>query len=247
MDEMGATTRTSRPEIIAHRAWARVRPENTLAGLQACLEQGIIWAEVDVRRTRDGQHVLFHDETLERMTGAAGRVADCTYEDLRALRVRDETRTAARIPLLREALDLVRGRARLYLDCCDVECEQLVAELRAAEMDGDVLVCAYGAMAETMRAASSRVRLVVEGRTWDAAAEQHFEKFAPVAMEVRGDALAEELAKGAAGARVPWIGLALGAADCANVWRRAAQLGAAWIMTDQPVAAREELHNITAD
>ncbi len=247
MDETAATTRTSRPAVIAHRAVGRAAPENTLAGLAACLQDGLTWAEADVRRTRDGRHVLFHDETLERLTGAAGRLADHTYEELRALPVRGAAGSRARVPLLREALDLVRGRGSLYLDCCAIEPGQLITELRAAACEDTVLVCAYGPMVDAVRATGSRVRLVLEAREWGPALAQHLETLAPVVLEVRGNGLTAELAAGAAAAGVPWICLALGTADRAEVWRRAAQLGATWIMSDRPLAVHDELHGANGE
>ena len=43
--------------------------------------------ETDVRQTKDGVLVLYHDETLERMTGKPGSVRDYTLAELRNIRV----------------------------------------------------------------------------------------------------------------------------------------------------------------
>jgi glycerophosphoryl diester phosphodiesterase len=95
------------PPVIGHRGAAGCAPENTLASLRAAADGGAAWVEFDVRLSRDGQAVLFHDDRLERTTNGLGRVADCDLEELKRLdaggwfgpRFRGE-----RIPTLVEAI-----------------------------------------------------------------------------------------------------------------------------------------------
>jgi glycerophosphoryl diester phosphodiesterase len=47
--------------IVAHRGYHRVHPENTLLAFEAAREIGVDGIETDVRRTRDGEFVLYHD------------------------------------------------------------------------------------------------------------------------------------------------------------------------------------------
>jgi glycerophosphoryl diester phosphodiesterase len=75
-------------------------PENTLAAFSRATALGLTHLETDVQTTRDGHVVCFHDATLRRVTGAAGRVADLDLADLRRLRVHG-TET---IPTLAEAM-----------------------------------------------------------------------------------------------------------------------------------------------
>ena len=72
----------------AHRGASEYYPENTEPAFFAGLYMGANGFECDVQRTRDGQLVLFHDETLERVTGAAGSIDAYTYEELCAFDVR---------------------------------------------------------------------------------------------------------------------------------------------------------------
>ena len=46
--------------------------------------------ETDIRKTKDDVLVLFHDDTLDRVTGVSGKVGDYTYAELTKLRVRNE-------------------------------------------------------------------------------------------------------------------------------------------------------------
>lgn len=72
-------------ELVAHRGYAARYPENTLAALEAAIEAGARYVEVDVQLTSDGFPILFHDRTLKRMCAASGAVHDHTLSDLRAL------------------------------------------------------------------------------------------------------------------------------------------------------------------
>ena len=71
----------------AHRGASEYDAENTFSSFYAGLDMGANGIETDVQRTRDGKLVLYHDDTLMRCTGAAGKVADYTYEELRQLEV----------------------------------------------------------------------------------------------------------------------------------------------------------------
>lgn len=72
----------------AHRGSSEYYPENTASAFCAALEMGANGVETDIRRTKDGVLVLFHDDTLERVTGEKGGVLDYTYEELRNFRVK---------------------------------------------------------------------------------------------------------------------------------------------------------------
>lgn len=70
--------------VYAHRGASAYAPENTLCAFSLGVKQGANGIETDVRRTKDGELVLFHDKTLARMAGAdvAGGVGDYTYREL---------------------------------------------------------------------------------------------------------------------------------------------------------------------
>ena len=72
---------TERP--IAHRGWHGAgRPENSLSAARAAIARGFA-IECDIQRTADGEAVVFHDATLERLTPARGRIADYPLAGLR--------------------------------------------------------------------------------------------------------------------------------------------------------------------
>jgi glycerophosphoryl diester phosphodiesterase len=70
------------PAIVAHRGWAARYPENSLAAIEAAIWLGLRYVEFDVQLTADGVPVLFHDVSLERITGRPGRILDTRWADL---------------------------------------------------------------------------------------------------------------------------------------------------------------------
>lgn len=71
----------------AHRGASHYYPENTLSSFYAGLRMGANGVETDIHRTKDDVLVLFHDDTLERVTDGSGNISDYTYEELLKLRV----------------------------------------------------------------------------------------------------------------------------------------------------------------
>lgn len=73
------------PLVIGHRGNRAFAPENTLESFRQAVGLGVDGLEFDVRVTRDGEVVVFHDETVERTTDGRGRIADMTWDEVRRL------------------------------------------------------------------------------------------------------------------------------------------------------------------
>ncbi len=69
----------------AHRGASEYYPENTFLAFYAGLAMGANGIETDVQMSRDRIPVLFHDRTLERMTGKPGSIGEYTYDELMAI------------------------------------------------------------------------------------------------------------------------------------------------------------------
>jgi len=71
------------------------------------LLQGANGIEADVQKTKDGVLVLFHDDTVDRVSNGSGRVCDHTWEELRRLRISGKNTTGFydRVVTLREFLE----------------------------------------------------------------------------------------------------------------------------------------------
>lgn len=83
---------------IAHRGDPIAQRENTLAAFAAAVEAGADMIELDVRCTLDGEAVVVHDPTLERLWGVAKRVVDLRIDDVRALGIPDLAEALRAIP-----------------------------------------------------------------------------------------------------------------------------------------------------
>ena len=103
-------------KIIAHRGGAGLGLENTLSCIEAGLRcSSVSMIEVDVHLTKDGEVVVMHDPTVDRMTNYSGKIENMTLEQLKALRVVGNCHSE-RIPTLREVLNLIGDRAEVLLE-----------------------------------------------------------------------------------------------------------------------------------
>lgn len=75
---------TARP-VVGHRGNAAHAPENTLESFRQAVALGVDALEFDVRLTRDGEVVVFHDASVARTTGRRGEVAALTLAQLQQL------------------------------------------------------------------------------------------------------------------------------------------------------------------
>jgi glycerophosphoryl diester phosphodiesterase len=95
--------------VVGHRGgrgegWP---PENTLAAFERARREGARAIELDIRTCAGGEAIVFHDETLGRMTGDRDprRVSDVRWEELRGL----DLGGGASVPALSETLVWARG------------------------------------------------------------------------------------------------------------------------------------------
>ena len=103
---------------ITHRALhdrAAGRIENSPQAIRAAVEAGY-GIEIDLQLSKDGVPMVFHDETLDRLTGEAGPVNTRTAGELGRIRLTGSTDT---IPTLAEVLALIAGRVPLLIEIKD--------------------------------------------------------------------------------------------------------------------------------
>ncbi len=138
--------------------------ENSRASVRAAVLAGY-GIEIDVQRSGNGVAMVFHDPTLKRLTGQAGRVDALDAAALGSINLRDGGET---IPTLREILALVAGRAPLLVELKDPDdalaetdgvLEADVAE-SLADYDGPVALMSFNphVVAHLARMAPDRPR-----------------------------------------------------------------------------------------
>lgn len=119
--------------LYAHRGLhGKGVPENTLTAFERAAARGC-GIELDVRRTKDGELVIFHDEKLERLCGQKGGVGDYTLSELQTMRL---SGSAEHMPTLLEALAAVDGRVPLIVELKSMKPSAQLAAQTAQAMDG---------------------------------------------------------------------------------------------------------------
>ncbi len=103
---------------ITHRALhdrAAGRIENSPSAIRAAVEAGY-GIEIDLQLASDGVPMVFHDETLDRLTGETGPVNARSAAELGRIRLTGSTDS---IPTLAEVLTLIAGRVPLLIEIKD--------------------------------------------------------------------------------------------------------------------------------
>lgn len=102
--ELFQRNRDSGVKIWAHRGCSLRYPENTLSAFEAaCRLPEIAGIELDIQLSKDGEIVVFHDETLGRIVGRQENLHDFTWKELQQLK--------PDLPSMRQVLELVKPYA----------------------------------------------------------------------------------------------------------------------------------------
>ena len=98
--------------IIGHRGAKGHLAENTLPSIDKALELGVDGIEIDVFRCASGELVVFHDQTLEKLTNATGYIEQLELDSIRNI----EVHNGFTIPTLEEVMNLIDGRVVLNIE-----------------------------------------------------------------------------------------------------------------------------------
>ena len=132
---------------LAHRGLhGEGAAENSMTAFRRAKEAGF-GVELDVRLSKDGELVVFHDDTLTRVAGVERRVDELTLAELRECRLSGTDDT---IPTLREVFDLIDGSIPILIEIKEktgssAVTRQLLAELKS--YDGPYIVESFDPMA----------------------------------------------------------------------------------------------------
>ena len=110
---------------IGHRGARAYEPENTLRSFKRALDLGVDAVELDVRRTRDNEMIVIHDDNVDRTTNGTGPVSGLTLAEIRKLVVEK----GERIPTLEEALDFLDKRVKILIELKEKGLEENLLDL----------------------------------------------------------------------------------------------------------------------
>lgn len=116
-----------RTNLIAHRGiHDKYIPENSLGAFKKALYYNIP-IELDVHILKDNTVVVIHDDNLKRLTGVDKKLCECTYEEIKDLRLKN---TDEKIPSLKDILKFIDGKVLLDIELkTDVKGYKLENEL----------------------------------------------------------------------------------------------------------------------
>ena len=99
VDVRFSALRSALPIAIAHRGGAWEAPENSEIAFRNAIDLGYTYIETDVRATKDGVAVVFHDSHLDRSTTGEGRIRDLSFAAVASARIhgRSEIMTLDRL------------------------------------------------------------------------------------------------------------------------------------------------------
>ncbi|XP_034236226.1 glycerophosphodiester phosphodiesterase 1 [Thrips palmi] len=110
---------------VAHRGAPLDAPENSIVAFRMCAAKGCTAVELDVQLTKDEVPVVFHDTTVERLTGKQGVVSEMTWDELSKLDIAathhlsDEFK-GTRVARLDEAIkECLEHDLRIFIDLKD--------------------------------------------------------------------------------------------------------------------------------
>ena len=85
LGELSYTRNKQSGDIVAHRGACLDAPENSVEAVREAASRGATWVEFDVSFTSDGVGVVFHDDTVDRITTSSGPVSSFSLAQLSSL------------------------------------------------------------------------------------------------------------------------------------------------------------------
>lgn len=150
--------------VVAHRAGAAVKAENSLAALEQAMKDKADFIEVDIQQLADGTLIAMHDPNFYRTTGWDQNVWETDSSDLALLNEKlGQEQSYEPIPTLEEILQGAKNQILLMLELKNTGKEtkhnQQIVEMIQSE--GMIKQCVIGSMdLETLKDIKSREPLL---------------------------------------------------------------------------------------
>lgn len=145
-----ATAQAGPIEVIAHRGYSSIAPENTLSAFEAAAGIGVGF-ELDVTLSKDGEVIVLHDDTLDRTTDGSGLPADHTLAELQELDAGawfDAEFAGEPLPTLHDVLARFGGKVPIDIEMKSTKprepyAEAVVSAIREAGVGDQVFITSF--------------------------------------------------------------------------------------------------------
>lgn len=144
------------PLVIAHRGASFFAPENTMAVFNLAVEVGSQAIEMDAKLSRDGEVVIIHDSTLDRISNGTGLVKDHEAKEIRQMDAGShfgDPFVGERSPFLSEVFDcmagelLFNGKLTNYRTLFDRLPKKVISLIAHSGIENDVLLSSFNPIA----------------------------------------------------------------------------------------------------
>jgi len=105
------------PLLFAHRGMINYFPENSMEGIAGAKSVGFNAIEIDIRKSKDGEYILFHDDSASRLLGINKLVEQLTLQELKQSNILfNGKKTTSKVVSLNEVLENHKNDFIIYLD-----------------------------------------------------------------------------------------------------------------------------------
>jgi glycerophosphoryl diester phosphodiesterase len=260
--------------VVSHRGDWRNAAENSLEAFNYSINMGVNMIELDLKKTKDGELICLHDETLDRTTTGTGVPSNYTLKEIKDLYLRNGCGipTSQRIPTLREALKAIKGKIWVNIDKGYDYFDDVTKILKETNTASQVVIKASQPYQEVLKSHPDVFKDAIfmpvidcEGPMALQHVDEYIQKVHPVAFELNFGHLTPQVYEvinkvKASGSKIwmnsLWPSLCAGHNDDRAVlehqyeetWGKLIQLGASFIQTDRPLQLIRYLkdHNLYA-
>lgn len=143
-----------KPFIIGHRGAMAYEPENTLRSVKKAIDLGVDGVEIDIRRCKSGEIVVFHDEKVDRTTNGKGFVKDLSLKELKKL----DAGKGEHIITLEELIKY--KQIKLVIELKDKDIENDVADLieKYDIIEGVMVIAFYHRFVKNIEAINKKIK-----------------------------------------------------------------------------------------
>ncbi|MGG3000562.1 glycerophosphodiester phosphodiesterase [Bacillus licheniformis] len=159
--------------MIAHRGASELEPEHTLRSYSRAIKDGADFIEIDLRMTKDGKLVAFHDEDVSRTTDGKGNIENLSLKHVKELR----TEKDQQVLTLEEIFKKYGDSTKYYIETREGSKGRLVMEKKLIDIlnryklleNNQVIIQSFSAKSlKKVRKLNKEVPIVQLVQTWDA-------------------------------------------------------------------------------